>query len=313
MHILLDIKDNSLYATVNRNGSTLLSEISERNRTCKIIQIETMIQHLEVRPETPIYCPFRNPLVRFKSGLAVNLHNRTMFKDNNPTDEALEKSYRHFETIVNYFDITFGTMENVIGSSYHRPYHLFDQHIDHWLSLPLTMCVYGYNVQPIKMNEFSEHLKTKFDNVNDLIEKRQRPDSYDKSTPQQERLFSIYKSVFVDKKPEFENRISLNLRKTFDQWMAPELEIFNFFHNNYKTANINHVAHNIVKKFFDQKIYFNDPYSVNHSSVIRLTKLIHKYRNTNPRFKFMIDNYKLIEDGLNKTLGFNYVEPTDAL
>lgn len=308
MFILLDTRVNSFYVTVNRNGSTLLSEIHERHRrSTRRIQADILIKHLEATPETSIYVPYRDPLVRFKSGLVVNLYNKTVFNQDFPDQEMIEKSLRHFKTILDYFDKTFGNMENVIGQCFHRPYHLFDQHTDHWLGLPLILCVYGYNVNPIKMSDFSALLRANFTNIDDLISKRERSNSYDTSKPQDEKIFQIYKEIF-NNEPSYQDRIGLHLRKTFDQWMAPELEIFRYLQTYAGTPNQNFAAHRLANKFFNDKTYFNDPYSVNHSAMLSLVKEIHKHRSVNSRFKFLIDNYKMISSGLDQTLNFTYRE-----
>ena len=77
---IFDSKNQCIYFTVSRNASTLFLNILGRNpSTLKIVDVDFILNYLNLYPKTPIYTPFRDPLVRFKSGLNVFLYNNFYF------------------------------------------------------------------------------------------------------------------------------------------------------------------------------------------------------------------------------------------
>lgn len=272
-----DTKENSLYLTTLKNGSTLLGEISDRNKHLRYVEPDeaTSIAH----SGSIIYTPFRHPFPRFVSGLSVNFFNQTDgFEDVGITNNFLnEDSVRTYKNLIRYLDRTTVTLGNMHGSYYFRPYHLYDLHLDHWLYVPMTLLLYNFNVKFIPLFEFTNHVKEKFSNINDLVSVRERKNSFDKINKEYTSLWEAYKSIMIENPPggikvKNTNHIS------FDEWMKPEIEIFNLLNTHLNTPNLNFAAHKAFNRISMQGDYFVDVWSPRITNLYYMLKDIHRYK-----------------------------------
>lgn len=263
--MLVDKKNKAVYMTGLRNGSTLMDEIQHRVGSDRLEYFqwpEDVVEMMTKDRSYKIYMPFRHPMVRFKSALTVNMHNRCGF-DVSSNLFPNSEDYKLYKGMLTYLDSSIGNDHNLFNTLYSRPFHLFDTHTDHLLYKPLIYLAYGYDLHLIPFYDFSNHLYKNFPEAKDIIERRGRSDSFDVSQPKHEKVWNIYKEVFIDKTPEFfQYKPKGEELKTFDLWMKPELEIFNLFVENYLRLNqLKTKCRGLIKHFVETKQYFNDPYS----------------------------------------------------
>lgn len=301
--IFHDLKDEKIYYTTNRLGSSLLLDISERDNKFVLINPSDLPKIVaKNNRKTEIIFPFREPIARFKSGLSVNLYNRTDFtKKILDYESALNNSlildqYRYMLMIL---DNTAADNSHFLAANYKRPYHLYDMHTDHWLYMPMLFMVYNYNVKLLPLYELSKHLAARFPNCIDLIQKRERKNSFNETDPLYENIWKIYKEVFIDRIPiNYENVTREDNRgKTWQEWMDPEIEIFNTFVKYLNTPNLTYAAHKLANKFLDKLIYFDDPFSTISWNIHNTIRDIQRYNPINPRFNYYFKNFQNMMSG----------------
>lgn len=281
MDFFIDTCDQNLYITTKRNGSTLLSEISSVSSRLRSVDLQEAIGLLN--KNTKIYAPIRDPITRFKSGLSVNLYNRTSNQFNIIDDTAVNL----YKQMLIYFDNSIVETGKLISIYPSRPYHLYDPHCDHWLGTLLLFSGLGFNLEPVPMNKLSEHLLQRFPEGSDYIKKRERTDSFNKTKPDYEKLYETYKEIFIDK--------TLSDTMTFDQWMHVELEIFDLL-MSYTDKELNEQSFLLLNSILDRKVYYNDLYSPNtHTMFIILQELSQKNLTTEKLDNFLA-HYQTIRD-----------------
>lgn len=293
MDFFIDKNEPAMYITTKRNGSTLLSEISTVVDNFERIQIPEFVNTVARNRSIPIYAPIRDPLVRFKSGLFVNLHNRSDFKFNNVDENALHL----FRYMLVYFDNCTGETGKLVSTYPVRPFHLYDSHCDHWLGGLMILSALGFKLKPIRMNNLSKHLEYRFRQGIDFINNRERPSSFDKSKPDYEQLWEVYKEVFIERTPDHIQEMINNNQTfmTFDQWMKPEIDIFNMF-LNYEGSELNSASHNCMNDYIDRQIYFNDLYSPNGQTVFALLEFLSNYKVANSKLDELSFIYQVVKD-----------------
>lgn len=301
--MLVDRKNKAVYMTGLRNGSTLMEEIKDLvgpDRLFRHQYPEDLIRMLTEDRSYKIYMPFRDPMVRFKSALAVNMHNRCGFDTEDTSYKVQDETFVMYKKMLKYLDQSIGNDHNIFNLTYYRPYHLFDIHTDHVLFKPLIYLAYGYDVHMIPFNKFSEHLYERFPEATDIIKKRGRPDSFNTSMFPHELVWNAYKEVFVDNEPDFFKYKIPDVRfQTFDLWMKPETEIFEMFIENYKNVNLMKTkCRGLIRKFIETRQYFNDPYSPKFAELGSLLPVIETFNKPNRDLQNYIQNYVIIRNQL---------------
>lgn len=296
--MLVDRKNKAVYMTGLRNGSTLMEEIKDQvgpDRLFRHQYHEDLIRLISEDRSYKIYMPFRDPMVRFKSALTVNMYNRCGLDSINYPDY-----YKFYKGMLKYLDHSVGNDHNIFNLSYHRPYHLFDTHTDHILYKPLIYLAYGFDVHMIPFNKFSEHLLERFPEAEAVIKKRGRTNSFDTSMPEHERVWEIYKEVFLDNEPIFyKDKVPDATTFTFDLWMKPELEIFELLIENYQNVNIIKTkCRGLIKHFVKTNQYFTDPYSPKLMEIGELVPMIESINHVNHDLSGIIRHYITISDNL---------------
>lgn len=283
MDFFIDNKEQNLYVTTKRNGSTLLSEISTKADNLVQIDLTTFANILADNKSVKIYAPIRDPNTRFKSGLAVNLYNRSNGVINIINDEVLML----FKHMITYFDNSIVESGKLLSIYPVRPFHLYDPHCDHWLGTLMIFSSLNYDLVPIPMNMFSSHLMDRFPEGIDYIKNRERQDSFDQAKPEYERLWDVYKEV-IDV-------------ASFDKWMSPELEIFNMLMSHTGTE-LNDRSFNCLNDLLDRKIYFNDLYSPNMQTMFTIVQELSSRKLTTDRLDQFLALYQTIKDRSYKVL-----------
>lgn len=282
MNLFLDTNENSLYVTTKRNGSTLMTEISTVAPNLQSINLETFADLLVTDKNIKIYAPVRDPIVRFKSGLAVNLYNRSGHL--NVIDNTTLNLYKH---MLMYFDNGIIEPGKLLTVYPNRPFHLYDSHCDHWLGTLMLLPCLGSNLVVIPMNKFSEHLKHKFSEGTEFISNRERPDSFNNTKPDYEKLWEVYKKVFVDVK--LENTLS------YEQWMEPEIKIFKIL-TAYKDDMLKIKSELLFNDLLDRKLYFNDLYSPNTHTMFTIINELSSRGLTTEKLDNFLAHYQTIRD-----------------
>lgn len=293
MDFFIDKHEPALYVTTKRNGSTLLSEISTVSDNLQRVETPEFVNTITRDRKIPIYAPIRHPMIRFKSGLSVNLYNRSDFKFN----VVDENSLNLFRQMLIYFDDCMGESGKLITIHPVRPFHLYDSHCDHWLGRLMIFSSLGFNLRPIKMNEFSEHLESRFSQGIEFVKKRERSSSFDTSSPHHELLWEVYKEVFIERIPDHIQVMIDNNQTymTFDQWMKPEIEIFEMF-LTYAGSDLHSASHKRLNDYIDRKIYYNDLYSPNAQATFSILENLEKYKVSNSRLDMLSFVYQVLKE-----------------
>jgi len=137
------------------------------------------------------------------------------------------------------------------------------------------------------MNKFSEHLKHRFSQGIEFISKHERPDSFNISKPDYEKLWEIYKKVFVDVK--LENTLS------YEQWMEPETKIFKIL-TAYKDDMLKIKSQLFLNDLLDRKRYFNDLYSPNTHTMFSIINELSSRGLTTEKLDNFLAHYQTIRD-----------------
>ena len=137
------------------------------------------------------------------------------------------------------------------------------------------------------MNKFSEHLKHRFSEGTEFISKRERPDSFNNTKPDYEKLWEIYRKVFVDVK--LENTLS------YEQWMEPEIKIFKIL-TAYKDDMLKIKSQLFFNDLLDRKLYFNDLYSPNTHKMFTVVNELSSRGLTTEKLDNFLAHYQTIRD-----------------
>jgi len=299
--IFYDTVTTDFYYTTNRLGSTLLYEISKEDSSLQhIIHPPQLIKHVnDKRTNNRIIFPFRDPIARFKSGLNVNMFNRTTldfkFEGIHPT------SLWHYKYMLLSLDNILADNTSVLSYIYRRPFHLFDKHTDHWLMIPLIYMVYNYNVKLLPLYDLSKVLKDRFPSSAELILKRERADSFNTPLPKYEKIWQVYKEVFIDHEPLGYENIPNESKITWQKWMASEKEIFDMIMKYLNTNNLNHGAHKMVNKILNTGQYLHDyrsPISLQCYYTIQQLE----FYGTNPKCANWANKFMTIKESIHNSV-----------
>lgn len=255
----IDKEHNIAWLTSFRNGSTMLENIASLNSNLLIYKFADIKLHnyLKENPNAPIYTVFRDPEVRFRSGLKAVFHKISNGSDN--YNSLLNYIKNVIERSMPFRD--FGRM-NAVN---HRIFYLFDSHLDHTLWAPMTLATYGHNIKLIPMNEYSGYLNCYYPKEYSAKSNNIRSDSFDTSTAAQNALWDSYKEIM------FNN----NELTAFDQWMSVEKQIFEMYKNNYKQDNIKEISKELMQIAINDPLYFTDIYSTRVDLINRLLEKLH--------------------------------------
>jgi hypothetical protein len=267
---------NIAYVTTTKNGSTLMSNLSRADPSLQHLDIDSAIRMI-VEKDAKIYAPYRHPYVRFISGLEVNFFNNTDFFDGfvkgpgfpTATDA---KQYKNF---VRYLDRAMYTPGTSIGSYYYRPYHLFDQHLDHWLIIPFVLVLYNLNVEMIPMHQLSDHLLQLFPKCEEHIRKSERKGSFDQPQEHLMPLWNAYKTIMNNPPTRFKPVMMEFI--SFEKWLEPEIRVFNLFNTPLKNTNIQYEANKIFEKVAENGDYFYDLWSHRNQQMYKVIRNLHEY------------------------------------
>jgi hypothetical protein len=269
----------------------------------------------------PIYIPFRDPDIRFKSGLTVSLYRNIpddseMIKMNPVT--LLDTGYdKTFKANIEYLDYVFGNsvpfLSGVSRGYKRRPYHLFDDHLDYSLYIPFLLILHRYNVKLVYLEQWSDHLKPLYPLAEHFIKKRERKKSSTTNTSMVDPLWSIYKSVFIDRQLKDTNPIHRTYSaKTlrWHDWMAPEREIFKVLKQYRDTEHLRSVCIKILPKIIDGKIYFTDPFGMAYNKGLDMLAHIQTQKPLLIEFEHMLEThnkmkYSMIELSLREYVPVN--------
>lgn len=273
---------NVFYYPIYRCGSSVLREISEKFNYLKAYQDDEGFKLIDLNRNSPIYIIYRDPKTRLKSGLQITIKRLL----NNILVQRIE------EMLDNGYDILFerslSILDNVLSSDIPyisgswdgkilRPYHLYDVHIDHMLWRPIILKAYGYNVEMIPINEYNDNLAPFHPTAyREILNSHYRPNTFDTNNTDSTRLWDIYKKVFIDNL-YYDNK-NCNTIITFESWINEEIKIFDMIEKYRLTTHFKSACEDIIKKLFDDKIYFSNMYSPSVRGINRLLNIIHKYQ-----------------------------------
>lgn len=302
MQFYFNSVEKNFYITSNRNGSTLLKEISEQYDNLQEYSYAQVFSLLSDDPSIPLYVPFREPMVRFKSGLSVNLYNTVNYKLDHNTDEVL-KNYSQF---LKYFRARYTDTGSHLSATPNEKYHLYDGHLDHWLWSSMILGAYGYNIKLVPMYNFSGLLLQQFPKALKIINFRDRNNSFDQSTPLYEKIWESYKKGMVDdadintywpkqylKSPE--------ILYSFDNWMGFEKKLFTYYKDNYMQDDNKKLFLRLSLWAFEDPFYFTDAHSPRIQTICRfLLPVIHQYKSPVLRYGDLQNTFRNYESYFNR-------------
>lgn len=267
---------NIAYVVTTKNGSTLMANLSKADSSLSYLDTDTAIQII-IKNKAKVYAPYRHPYPRFISGLEVNFFNNTDFFDGiekgaNFPDKDACKLYKNF---VRYIDRAMYTPGTSIGRHYFRAYHLFDQHLDHWLIIPFVLVLYGLDVEMIPMYDLTSHLLKIFPKCKDQIMKSERKGSFDQPQEHLIPLWNAYKSVMM--KPVINNKPFMLESITFEKWMEPEIRVFNLFNTKLTNTTLTYEANKILRKVAQNGDYFYDLWSHRNQQMYKVIRSLNEY------------------------------------
>jgi hypothetical protein len=267
---------NIVYVTTTKNGSTLMSNLSKADSSLTYLDTDNAMRVI-VKNDAKIYAPYRHPYPRFISGLEVNFFNNTDFFDGiekgpNFPDKESCKLYKNF---VRYIDRAMYSPGTSIGSHYYRAYHLFDQHLDHWLIIPFILVLYNLNVQMVPMHDLTNHLLQVFPKCKEQIIKSERKGSFDQPQEHLIPLWNAYKSVMM--KPPPNNKPFLLESITFEKWIEPEIRVFNLFNTKLTNTTLHYEANKIFEKVAQNGDYFYDLWSHRNQQMYKVIRHLHEH------------------------------------
>jgi len=313
MNFYYDQIKGELYLTSNRNGSTILSEVAGEYKNLSTVPLPTVFEYLESDPTTPIYCAFRDPYVRFVSGLEVQFFNITgIIMPNSPPKTSSE--IEHLKTIIDQYKVMLRyvvTNSQTTGTFYEyprMPYHLYDTHLDHWLWPSVFLGAYGYNVKLVPMHDFSKLLLENFPQAEYLIKKRERPDSFDRVKQSCIPLMDAYKEIMIEQfewNPAHQRR-NPDMLVTWDKWMNVEQEIFINYKLNHNLSKPTDMYKNLLDKILNDPFYVSDIESPKCMAMNSLIENIPDAKIRNNRIKRMTDSFHKAKQGLSSFIRKEY-------
>lgn len=279
-----DPKEKSLYFPSNRNGSTLIDKICHSYNLLQELSLYDALALANEDPNIKIYIPFRDPIVRFKSGLTVNFYrmaSESILKDRSPIRHLLyTTSYgKQYISHITYLRDLYSKLIEPVYDPYFQicPYHLYDVHLDHSLYRPLILLLHDYNVQLIPMNKLSEHLAARFIEATPIIGAN-RANTFDTNNEDSELLWKMYKEIFVDtiEIPQNQKQITWKL------WMDQEVHIFKTFCTYIDTPNMTYCANKLLKNIYKNGFYFADRNSMVYKGTSFLLSGIQQHKKLHP-------------------------------
>lgn len=253
IHFYLDNNHKNIWVTSPRNGSTLTRAIAAHNNLEKLNYRQLFI-YLKNNPDIPINIVFRDPNVRFRSGLFINMYSL------NPSIEVNKDSINNYkEYLYSYAKISY-KLNNQYPS-----YHICDFHLDHMLWIPAFFSLYGYNVKLIPISNFTDVLISNFPESKNIILgnnsefKNRGAESFNCTTSLYDDLWKIYDDSL--NKFIFENIKNYKIFYTFNDWTKLETELFKLYEENYSKENIDSILKNAMNLIIHDPYYLMDIYS----------------------------------------------------
>lgn len=250
--IYVDKEQKIVWLTSFRNGSTTLKHIANLNKNlipCGLASNDVH-NYLRENPDTPIYSIFRDPEVRFRSGLtAIYFEHRKISQSKQST--CYKNILSYIKTVNQLLPFKNIKSKNSIN---HYAYHLFNPHLEHTLWASMILASYDKNIKLVPMDEYSAHLNLYYAKEYDQMTQtfgESRTNSFNETTNLQNNLWEIYQEVM------FEN----NSSEMFDQWMKVEKQIFETYKNNYKQDNIKDISNELINVVLNDPLYLTDIYS----------------------------------------------------
>lgn len=267
---------NVAFVTTTKNGSTLMSNLSKADSSLSYLDIDEAIRVI-IQNKTKIYSPFRHPYPRLISGLEVNFFKNTDFFDGieRGPDFPDKKACELYRNFVRYIDRAMYTPGTSIGSYYYRPYHLFDQHLDHWLIIPLVLVLYNLDVEMIPMHQLSDHLFQLFPNCEEHIRKSERKGSFDQPKEHLMPLWNAYKTVMNNPPTKVDPAMMEFI--SFEKWLEPEIRVFNLFNTKLTNTTLHYEANKIFQKVAQNGDYFYDLWSHRNQQIYKVIRILHEY------------------------------------
>jgi hypothetical protein len=303
MNFYYDQNKNELYLTSNRNGSTILLEIAGVCENLTSISLSKALEYLKSDPDAPIHCAFRDPYVRFASGLEVQFFNVTGIVMPPPPKNYSEIAY--LKTIIGQYKTMLRyvvTNSQTTSSFYHYlrlPYHLYDTHLDHWLWPSVFFGAYGYNVKLVPMYDFSKLLLENFPKAKSLIKKRERLTSFDTVKQSCIPLMDAFREIMIDNfewSAGHENG-NPDMLITWDKWMNVEQEIFLTYKSNHHLFKPIKMYNKLLDKMINDPFYISDIESPKCAAMNLLVDSIHDFKPHNFRLKKMTDSFRNAKAG----------------
>ena len=278
-----DPKEKSLYFPSNRNGSSLIDEICHSYNLLQELSLYDALALANDDPNIKIYIPFRDPIVRFKSGLTVNFFRmapENILQSGSSVREWFPTSYgKQYISHITYLRDLYSKSIGPVYDPYFEicPYHLYDVHLDHSLYRPLILLLHDYNVQLIPMNKLSEHLAERFVEATPIIGAN-RANTFSANNEDSELLWKMYKEIFVDTIEIPQNQKQI----TWKFWMDQEVHIFKTFCTYMNTPNITYCANKLLKNIYKKGFYFSDRNSMVYKGTSLLLSDIQQHKKLHP-------------------------------
>jgi hypothetical protein len=278
-----DPKEKSLYFPSNRNGSSLIDNICHSYNLLQELSLYDALAIANEDPNIKIYIPFRDPIVRFKSGLTVNFFRmapENILESGSSIRELLPTSYSsQYASHITYLrDLYSKNIEPVYDPYFEIcPYHLYDVHLDHSLYRPLILLLHDYNVQLVPMNKLSEHLAERFVEATPILGVN-RANTFSANNEISKLLWEIYKEIFVDTIEILQNQKQI----TWKLWMDQEVHIFKTFCTYIDTPNMTYCANKLLKNIYKNGFYFSDRNSMVYKGTSSLLNEIQQHKKLHP-------------------------------
>lgn len=267
----------------HRTGSSLLHDVSCFVPDMLYISTDQAFQIIKQRPDTPIYITYRDPELRFRSGLQVNICQDPINSDeiSRPTLELISSYIQK----IRYLDFCMGVQvaaeinsPDMYPTYYRRPYHLYDQHIDHCLWRPYLLLLHGYNVKLMCITEWSGHLLKYYPECAPLIQQHERKDANTAPAEGTNILWDAYYSVFG-----VPARVATH---TWEMWMSQEQLVYDaLVEYNTRIIASEKPLTNALSVLIDNDLYFSDITTTAYTYMLALIVQINKDRGLNSDLK----------------------------
>lgn len=308
-------KQNTFYYPIYRCGSSVLLDISKKCDYLKEYHDEEGFRLIDLNRECPIYIIYRHPETRFKSGLQITIKRFLMNQPDLLHKDILPMLDEGYDALFQY-GISF--LDNIATKdipyvSGHwdreiiRPFHLYDSHLDHMLWRPLILKAYGYNVVMIPINEYDDHLGRLYPTAyQQILDSHDRPETFKTNNKNANKLWEIYKKVFVDNL-YYDDR-SARAAITFKTWMDEEIKIFDTIEKFRSAPNFKFASEKMIKKLFENKLYFSDMYAPSMIRIHKLLDILHNHKEPIEDFKLFYEKNVRIRSQLFEYMCGDYVK-----